>query len=156
MIRVCLFLLPLFSLSLSLTCYKCAAFDMTGMSMDQKESMNAVMKMLGTPKCETTTEDVTTVCLAGQDECHKITVNSRLGGDTMYSGDLVQCGESSKRAGLCDSYKSLAGLAGFEIERCRIESCYDDNCFNPNSGVKFHYNVFILISSVLTFLIATL
>jgi len=156
MMRHCLLLLVLVSVSASLTCYKCAVFNMTTMSDEEKTKMSSALTLLGAPKCEETTEETTVQCESNQDQCHKIAVSSKLGGENLHSGYLVQCGVSSGLENLCSSYTFLAGTAGFPLESCTATGCNSDKCFNPNSGIAFNYNLYIIIASVATFLLSTL
>jgi len=158
MLRNCLLLILLISVSTALTCFKCAVFNMTKMSEDEQRQMGSAMEMLGAPSCDTV-QDVTELCETNQDQCHKIAVSSKLGGENDHEGYLLQCGLSTGIDNICTMYKGLSAVAGFTIDTCTAKGCDNDKCFDPNpsNGAPFyHYNLYILIASVATFLLSTL
>lgn len=157
MLRSCALLLLLVSVSTALTCYKCAVFDMTAMSEDQAGQMNGALGLLGAPKCDPA-EEQTQQCEANQDQCHKISVSSKLGGTEAHSGYLLQCGQSSTIENLCPTYTGMAAAVSFIIDTCSTEGCSSGSkCYDPTSGASFSdHNLYILIASLATFILASL
>ncbi|XP_063677944.1 uncharacterized protein LOC134813935 [Bolinopsis microptera] len=157
MLRSCAILLLLVSVSTALTCYKCAVFNMTVMTEEQAGQMTGALVLLGAPKCTIIEEDVTQQCEANQDQCQKISVSSKLGGDEAHDGYLLQCGQSSSIESLCPTYTGMAKLAGFIIDGCSSEGCDSSKCYDPTSGATFsNHNLYILIASLATFILASL
>jgi len=158
MLRSCALLLLLASVSTALTCYKCAVFDMTAMTEEQAGQMTGALVMLGAPKCDPAEENQTQQCEANQDQCQKISVSSKLGGAEAHNGYLLQCGQSSSIETLCPTYKGLAALANFIIDTCSTEGCSSGSkCYDPTSGASFSdHNLYILIASLATFILASL
>lgn len=149
MIRQLTLLAALVAVSSTLKCYGCGDFNYTSMSEVQSTTINGVLTLLGAASCESESADVIENCDEAEDTCLKITMTSKLNGETEQTGYVLQCGVSANKDTMCTSYTTLAGGMNIVISACETETCATDKC-NGDSGADSITSSAILIFLTLT------